>query len=269
MTWCSSLLLTLLVLMLSACQLTPDEGSLGRVLVSEVPTQRAALHQFAQLEPWLEQFDSEIRAGQLVQVRCVIPDEKAYDGYRQWQRLLLLPARGTVQEKDYVRISKHADPALSGKLFQYQATISDASALPFYLHSYRPGGTVFRELECRFGADGVPQAVEAGMAVQAWTLDFARAERARHQQFSDADFAAGRVGVGTCALRDIFGEYYYQPIWLFHVAEGSQIRKGDVVELRFGETESGGGVGHVSTMTRKLGRREDFVSNTNPLFTCR
>jgi hypothetical protein len=41
----------LLTLMLSACQLTPDEGSLGRVLVSEVPMQRAALHQFASWNP--------------------------------------------------------------------------------------------------------------------------------------------------------------------------------------------------------------------------
>jgi hypothetical protein len=87
------------------------------VLVSEVPLQRAALHQFSQLEPWLDQFDSEIRTGRLVPVRCVIPDATAFDGYRQWQRLALLPERGTAQEKDYVRISKHADPALSDKLF--------------------------------------------------------------------------------------------------------------------------------------------------------
>jgi hypothetical protein len=148
--------------------------------------------------------------------------------------------------------------------FQYQSTVSDPSALPFYLHSYRPGGTVFRERNAA-SVQMVCQAVEVGMAVQAWTLDFPGPSR--HQQFSDADFAAGRVGVGTCALRDMFGEYYYQPIWLFH-AEGSQISKGDVVELRFGETEAGGGVGHVSTMTRN-GRREDFVSNIHQPFTCR
>lgn len=263
------LVLTGMALLLAGCQLTPGEGSLGRVLVSEVPLQRTALHQFSPLEPWLDQFDREIRTGRLVPVRCVIPDATAFGGYRQWQRLALLPERGAAQEKDYVRIGKHADPLLSDKLFLYQSTLSDASALAFYLHSYRAGGTVFRELECRFGADGLPQAVEIGMAVQAWTLDYSRAERARHQQFSDAEFAAGRVGVGTCALRDMFGEYYYQPMWLFHVPEGSQISKGDVVELRFGETEAGGGVGRVSTMTRKLGRREDFVSNTQQLFTCR
>jgi hypothetical protein len=62
--------------------------------------------------------------------------------------------------------------------------------------------------------------VEVGMAVQAWTLDFPAPSR--HQQFSDAEFAAGRVGVGTCALRDMFGEYYYQPIWLFHVREAAR-----------------------------------------------
>lgn len=269
MTCLRSLLLTWIALLLAGCQLTPGEGSLGRVLVSQVPLQRSELHQFSRLDPWLERFDSEIRAGRLVAVRCVIVDATAFDGYRQWQRLALLPARGTALEKDYVRIGKHADPALAGQLFQYQATIDDASALPFYLHSYRPGGTVFRELECRFGPDGVPQAVEVGMAVQAWTLDFSRAERARHQQFSDADFAAGRVGVGSCALHDLFGESYYQPIWLFRVPAGSQISKGDVVELQFGETEAGGGVGHVSTMTRKLGRREDFGGNSQLPFGCR
>jgi hypothetical protein len=48
------LVLTGVALLLAGCQLTPGEGSLGRVLVSEVPLQRTALHQFSRWSPgWI------------------------------------------------------------------------------------------------------------------------------------------------------------------------------------------------------------------------
>ncbi len=81
--------------------------------------------------------------------------------------------------------------------------------------------------------------------VQTWTLEFSKAERARHRQFTDEDFASGKVGVGTCSLLDLFGEVYYQPSWLFRVPAELVIQKGDVVEIEFGEAESGGGVGKI------------------------
>jgi hypothetical protein len=183
--------------------------------------------------------------------------------------LALLPSRGTAIPNDIITIRKLHAGELHEKVFAFNSIVKDTHAMPFYPPSYRTGSVLSRDIQCKFNSDGVPQAVVVDIPVQAWALDFSKAERARHRQFSDDDFSSGKVGVGHCALRDLFGDVYHQPTWLFRVPHDLTIQKGDVVEIQFGEVESGGGIGVVSTMIRTLGKRNDFPSDGHSAIFCK
>ena len=257
------------LLFLVGCETTPNEGRFARVEVFRVVSARSALNANQQVEESLEVYEREIRESRLIKMGCVIPDPTAYDGMRHWNRLVIIPTRGAASENDIVSIQKLSNGALTNKVFGFLRVESDLPQEAFHEYKFTGGKTVFRSLVCAFDADGVPQKVELGWRVPEFELDFSKAERARHRQFTDEDFSSGRVGEGVCALRDVFGDVYYQPSWLFKVPPGGALQKGDVVELRLGEVERGGGAGHVSQMTRKLGKREDFAAGTGSAIFCK
>jgi len=254
---------------LAGCETTPNEGRLARVEVFRVLGARSELNANQQVEEPLEVYEQEIRESRLVKMGCVIPDPSVYDGMRHWSRLVVIPTRGAANEKDIVSIQKLNNGALASKVFGFVGVEHNLAPDAFHEYKFTGGKTVFRSLKCAFDADGVPRMVELGWRVPEFELDFSKAERARHRQFTDEDFSNSRVGEGGCALRDIFGDIYYQPSWLFKVPSGETIQKGDVVELRLGEVERGGGAGHVSQMTRKLGKREGFAADARTAVLCK
>jgi hypothetical protein len=260
--------LHVLSILLAGCQTTPNQGSIGRVQVLDVPAQRQALHAHQQVREELEVFEAEIRQKQLVHVTCVIPDPGAYNGERQWNRLVILPKRGMVSEGDTINLQVMPDGPLKDQVFVFNARLQDPPAEAFYEYVVNGSKTVFRDLKCDIGADGLPLRVKVLRPIPVFELEYAKAERARHRQFADSDFTAGRVGIGSCSLRDTLGEVYYQPIWLFRIPGGIPVNIGDVVELLLGEAESGPGVGNVSQMVSVLGRGKDFPGDGHAAIYC-
>ncbi len=254
---------------LTGCETTPNEGRIGQVEVVRVVGALSELNANQQVEEQLEVYEKEIRESRLIKMGCVIPDPAAYDGMRHWNRLVILPSRGIAKDKDVVRIQKLDNGALGDKVFGFSGLENKLPPEAFHEYTYTSGKTVFRALKCAFDASGVPGTVELGWRVPPFELDFSKAERARHRQFTDEDFSSGRVGEGVCALRDVFGDVYHQPSWLFKVPPEETIQKGDVVELRLGEVERGGGAGKVSQMVRKIGKREDFAAGVRTAVFCK
>jgi hypothetical protein len=236
--------------------------------VLDVPGQRQALHTNQQVGEALDVFESEIRQQRLVHVFCVIPDPTAYNGARQWHGMVILPNRGVAKEGDTISIQARPNGPLNDKVFEFKAHLEELPGQAFHTYTVTASKTIFRDLKCDIDAEGLPQHVTLHRPIPVFELEYSQAERARHRQFTDQDFAEGRVGIGSCALRDTFGEVYYQPSWLFRVPNGTTVRKGDVVEIKLGEAESGAGVGTVSLMTRNLGRRPDFPSDGHAAIFC-
>jgi hypothetical protein len=183
--------------------------------------------------------------------------------------LVVLARQGLAHENDFIKIRNEFDGPLRGKVFAFDQPLTDVSPHAFHEYVVKGSKTVVRNLMCNFDADGLPQHVTVLAPVPLFQLVYSKAERARHRQFSDSDFAQGRVGIGHCSLRDTFGEVYFQPSWLFHIPAGTTLTKGDVVEIKLGEAESGAGVGIVSQMTRVLGRRGDFPSDGHSSIFCK
>jgi len=262
-------LLVVSSLLLSGCQTTPRLGSVGRVEVYDVLKQRSDLQESQEVDEELEVYDTEIRDGRLLQVRCAIPDNSAYDGVRYWRGLVLIPKRGAAGPNDVIEIQRADIGGLGKKVFGFLSLAKNVPAQAWFGKRTNSGKPLSKDLLCDFDSSGLPARVVVDIPVQTWALDYSRAERARHRKFTDNDFKTGRVGLGRCSVRDTFGEVYYQPTWLFRVSEGISIKKGDVVELELGETESGGGIGKVSTMLKKLGERKDFSNDGFSAIFCK
>lgn len=267
--WLTMAFAVVTALALSACQTTPDRGSLGRVEVVQVPAKRSDISANQQVEERLEVYEAEIRQDRLIKVGCGTADPSAYAGVRYWRGLALLPKAGAVQEGAVLRIARNAALRLPDQVFEAGAEVQAPGPGVFLTYRYPQSKTDSHAVLCEWGPDGLPLRVESLGRVPAFQLDFSKAERARHRQFSDADLAAGRIGLGVCALRDLFGDVYYQPGWLFRVPEGMAIARGEVVELQLAEVEGSMGVGKISQMTRKLGQRQDFPSDGHGAVFCK
>jgi hypothetical protein len=259
----------LLALVLSACQTTPDQGGLGRVEVVQVPAKRSDMATNQQVAEQLEVYEKEIRQGRLIKVNCAYADATAAAGVAYWNGLALMPAAGAYKAGAVLRIARNGSSALPEQVFDIEGEEQAPAADRFISYSYPQSKTSSRAVACEWGPGHLPVRVQALDKVPAFELDFSRAERARHRQFTDAELASGRIGLGVCALRDLFGDVYYQPVWLFRVPEGLSIAKGEVVELQLGEAESSMGVGRISQMTRRLGRRVDFPNDGRATVFCK
>jgi len=226
--------------LLAACQTTPEPGRLQRVEVLSLPRTRAEIPSNPQVPEALEAFESEIRARRLMAAQCLGAEASAPRGgsrlVRAWVRL---PAAGAARDGQVVLT--RASPGAS------RALVLDLVAVP-------PEAAEPAAPDCAIGADGAPTRVRLQAPVPVFELEFSRAERARHRRATDAALAAGRVGLGRCALKALTGEVVYQPAWLFLIPEGLAAAPGDVVLLRLGEAEGGGGSGRVSVMQAWLGR---------------
>lgn len=252
---------------LAACQTTPDVGHTGRAVVYRLYQARNQLPT-GQIPVELEAYSTAIHDMRLINASCSEPDASAYAGRRNWQRLVLLPKRAIAMDGELIRIRRQSNgAALPEQVFDYASKVVDAPDNAFLHYQYQPGGKVYRSPLCRFGSDGLPELLEVGSFVPGWQLDFSIAERTRSSQFSDTELAAGQVGGASCALRDVFGDVYYTPSWLFRAPPGMQLQVGDVVELRFGDADGGDG-GQVSLVLRKLGNKQDFSAGKHGIFYC-
>lgn len=262
--------LALLALLgLSACQTTPDLGSTGIVQVVALPQARGQLQHWARLDASFAAHEAAISEGRLLRVRCLIADASAYGGSRTWQGHALAAQRGAAQPGEVVTLVSDGAALPENAIYRLGRVVKDWQTLPRLTRAGAPRPPDASELLCQFDAQGRPAAATVDLPVQTWEWTFAQAERARHGQFSDADFATGRVAVGACALRDTAGQVYHQPLWLLRVPEGLSLRVDDVVAVVFGEVESGGGVGQLTRLVRPLGTRKDFPSDGRTAVYCR
>lgn len=252
---------------LAACQTTPGPGGVGRVQVDAVPRTRAEVPVHPRVDAALDGLAEAIRAGRLLRARCVSPEAGSWTGVRVQERLVLLPDRRAAREGEVARL-RAAPAGLPDTVALLDGVVAAGASTEWV--TYRPGGgtRVLRELRCETGPGGLPARVVLGPPVAAWEQAYAQAERARHAQFSDAELAAGRIGLGRCALRDVAGDVYYQPQWLFRVPPEARVQPGDVVELRFGAAEQGGDDGPIAVMRRRLGTRADFPAQGPAAVDC-
>lgn len=259
----------LALLGLAGCQTTPSVGSTGIVQVLALPQTRSALQHWARLDASFAVHEAAIRDSRLLNVRCLIADASAYAGFRTWQGYALAAQRGAAQPGEVVALEADGTAPPTNNIYRLGKVVKNWQALPLVTRAGSPRPANTSDLMCPLDAQGRPAAATVDIPVQTWEWDFAQAERARHSQFSDADFAAGRVAVGACALRDTAGQVYHQPQWLLRVPAGQSLRVGDVVEVVFGEVESGGGVGLLTRMTRPLGTRHDHPGDGRTAVYCR
>lgn len=225
-------------LLVGACQSTPGPGSETRAQVTELPAQRGDLrggHRY--LHPALRAgvTRADLEAGRLVRGECAEPDAGRPQGRRWVGVTALLPAGTPVTLRSLIEVDTAGDagPLRHGR-YRGPGPALDATTG----FATEPGGERLA-VWCR------PPGAAAGSAlrvlvrgtVPAWEHAFAVAEMQRHDRFSDADFAQGRVAVVRCQLKVVDGGDWHAPDWLARVPPGLALRPGDVVRLRAGAVE--------------------------------
>ena len=216
----------------------------------------------------MEIYAQQIQDGRLVKVRCGSLDGEAYVGIKFWNGLMLLPHAGVIKQDEVAAVGKFLLDSKQGPVFDYAGLRKDASQ-DQWINERDPGvKIVSKVVRCQWSKSGDPVAVQVLDRIPSFELDYSKAERARHRLFSDEELQKGQIGIGRCALKDTFGEVYYQPEWIFRVPVGMTIQKGDVVQVKLGEAEGSRQVGQLSEMTRSLGRREDFPQDGYTAVSC-
>lgn len=219
---------------LAGCQITPPIGSTTTVQVLSIPAQRSSLgggyrDLHAALRAGVTRADVEL--GRLVLGECVEADP-AGDG-RQVPLTVttLLPAgmawplatpvdvvtaSGVTPDVDGVR------PTRQHGRFLGPAPGVVGDALP----------------RCRLeGAGPGVMRVALRLRVQAWQHDFAAAELARHDRFSDSDFAARSVVEVGCRVEALGDKDFMRMRWFVRRPPDMILATGDVIRLRAGASE--------------------------------
>jgi hypothetical protein len=238
-----ALLAGLVPLVLAGCESTPRVGEVVTAQVTAQPRARAELTGgftplHAALRAGVVRADAE--RGRLVLAQCLEPDAGAPDGLRARVATLLLPEGvqappGALLDIDTLGGAHATDSRRHGR-FVALAPASSAQAEPA---AWR---TVFGRARPLCRPPGLPEGrwrVQSTRTVAAWELGFAQAERARHDAFSDADFAAGRVLELRCQLKVLDGSDWTLMTWLARAAEGPPPPVGAVLRLRAGAEEGG------------------------------
>lgn len=263
-----STFIVLIGFFLVGCQTTPNEGELARLEVYKVPLKRGDIHENQRVPEKLEKYQKEIREGRLVYITCGYPDAKSYGGVKDWEKLILLPKKGIALEGDVALIKPLVSGEPDGTVFDYSGKMESLEADIYLEYKYPGSNKILRSVRCEWQKNGIPIRAQLKNPVPEFELDYSMAERARHRQYSDEELADGRIGIGFCSLKDMFGDVYYQPSWLFKVPLGENIQEGDVVEVRLGAVEDGKGRA-ISQMTRKLGVKANFPRNEHTAIFCK
>lgn len=230
--------LVAMAVLVSACQTTPRAGSETRAQVTDLPAQREQLRGgYRHLHPALRDgvTRAELDAGRLVRGECAEPDPTQPQGRRWIGVTVLLPANSQAAPRTLIEVDtrdasgpmrhgRYLGPLPALNATTGFATEPGSDRLAVWCH--RPG----------VAARQVLQVVVRG-TVQGWEHAFATAEWLRHDRFSDADFAAGRVAVVRCQLKMADGGNWHTPDWLARVPPGLRVGTGDVVRLRVGAEE--------------------------------
>lgn len=231
-------------LLLAACQSAPPTGTIATAevvaVVESADRLRGAL---AELHPALRAgvTRDEVRGGRLALGRCV--DVDPTDPARLLQRRVSvrLPA-GAAAPATLVEATAVAAPApgdASPAAAQWHAEWRGIGPALDASSGVRPFGANHPlEPLCRPSAlpAGVVRVALQGLARVA-DFDLAAAELARHDQFTRADFAAGRVLRLRCELKVADGTPWRPVQWLALAPEGLAPREGDRVRLRAGAAD--------------------------------
>lgn len=257
---------------LVGCQLTPSSGEVVDAQVVAVPRSRADLEGgFTDLHAALAAGvgRAEAEGGRLWRARCVEPDASARDGQQPRIATLLLPEGTALRAGALVEID--AQPraeATDGRLAtdrhrhgRFVAVVADGG--PAGNAEAANGQSDFDRSRPLCRQEGLALGhwrVQLLGAVQAWEVDFAQAERARHGAFDDAEIAVGRVVVIACQLKTMDGGDWNRPRWLARVRTPATPGVGDVVQVRVGAREFSRDAAPVAevlapatSMTRALG----------------
>lgn len=226
---------------LAGCESMPTPGQTVYAEVTALPRSRAELDGgFASLHAALQAGVSrrDAEQGRLLRAQCVDDDGAAPEGLRPRSATLLRPegpavAVGSVVEIEALQAAHAADRRRHGRLAAVLPPAPAADpAWRIYFGTPRP--------LCR--PPGLPDGrwrVQVAGPVAAWEIDFATAEKARHERFDDAELAAGRIVRLSCQLKVIDGADWSRVTWLARLPAGLDARPGQVLRLRAGAEEAG------------------------------
>jgi hypothetical protein len=251
-------LLAVIASNLVGCESTPSIGQVVNAHVLAVPQSRADLKGgFTDLHAALSAGVGRAEAdeGRLWRAQCVEPGASAADGLQPRIATLLLPEGTALRAGAVVDIEAHPrveaadsrpanDRSRHGRFVAVvaeggRAVEEDAADCPSSFDCLRP--------VCQpEGLAGGHWRVQLFGAVQAWEVDFAQAERARHGAFDDAEIAVGRVVVIACQLKVVDGGDWNRLRWLARVPSGATPGVGDVVQVRVGAREFSRDVGPIA-----------------------
>lgn len=221
-------------LLLAGCETAPRSGAQSHAAVTQVARERSQLggtyrHLHAALRAGVTRAD--VAAGRLVRGECLAPEEGPGGGVRAQVFTLLLP-QGLSLPLQTLADAQEVRADGSSRHLRYLAGGAELGPTDMRPSAFAGG----RDYPlCRQPGSAASQSRLLVTGVyQGWEFDFAAAELARHDQFSDAELAAGRVVQVSCQLKVVDGSDWYAPVWWARVPSGLSLQPGDAVLLQAG-----------------------------------
>lgn len=233
---------------MAGCESIPAPGAQVQAEVVAIPKDRADLqggftHLHAALRAGVQRADAE--RDRLWLAQCVEPDAGAPGRVRSRTVTLLVPGplalgvapgEGALVEIEALQGAHATDRHRHGRLTGVEAPAGPAAS---DAPGWRRDSGRLRPVCRPEGAAEGRWRVQLHRTVSAWEIDFAMAERARHESLTDAELAAGRVVVARCQLKVVDGSHWTRPSWIARLPQGQAARVGDLVQLRTGAEEAG------------------------------
>lgn len=220
--------------LLGGCQIAPASGSVTQAQVISLPALRSSLgggdrDLHAAVRAGVDRAD--VAAGRLVRGACFEPDPQAYGGRVSFTVTTVLPAATPWPVASQVDVITPAG-----------VTPDAVGARPLRQHGrfvgFGPPGADDATPRCHPpGAAPGAMRLAVSVRVQTWQYDFAQAEVRRHDQFSDADFAARTVVELGCRVEAFGDRNFMQQRWLARLPPGLTLAAGDTVRMRAGAAE--------------------------------
>lgn len=232
------LVLVVPMVLLAACQTVPSAGTQVQAVVTQVPRDRGALRDhYRDLHAALLAGVARVEfvAGRLVRGECLESEVTPGGGTRPRVSTALLPPGVKVQLRTFMDAEEvRADGAsLHLRYLAAGAELEPSVTGP----SAFVGGRDYPLCRQPGSPSGRSRLLVTGV-YQGWEYDFAKAELARHEQFSDAELSAGRVVQVSCQLKVLDGSDWHAPVWWARVPASLNLEVGDRVQLQAG-AESG------------------------------
>lgn len=220
--------------LLAGCSVGPSAGSVTQAQVISLPALRSSLgggsrDLHAAVRTGVQRDD--VAAGRLVRGDCVEPDPEAYGGRVSFTVTTLLPAGTPWPVTSLVDVVTPAgvtpDAVGARPTRQHGQFVAFAS---------QPAGSDAPRCHPPGAAPGAMR-VAVAVRYQTWQFDSAQAEVQRHDQFSDADFAARSVVELGCRVEAMGDKNFMQQRWFARRPPGLALAAGDTVRLRAGAAE--------------------------------